>query len=77
MCGKFNTVHAVYQPLCTFYSLFRHICLRKISLLLARLESAYSLFWGTLRVWRQDFVSFMISRPILHNIGNEVTNCIQ
>ena len=39
-----------------------------LKLLLARLESAYSLIWGASRdlgkEWRGDLGTFMISRPI-------------
>ena len=34
------------------------------SLLLACLESAYSLICGALRIWQKDLGTFMISRPI-------------
>ena len=33
------------------------------NLLLAHLESAYSLIWGILQIWGQDLGTFMISRP--------------
>ena len=32
--------------------------------LLARLESAYLLIWGSHKIWAQDLDTFMISRPI-------------
>ena len=34
------------------------------ALLLARLESAYSLIQGARSIWEQDLGTFMISRPI-------------
>ena len=52
------------------YALYRILPLKQISkllfieILLACLESAYSLIWSAHRIWGQDLGTFMISGPV-------------
>ena len=59
--GTFVVPTFVLIPLNIVNFIIEFICMHY---LLARLESAYSLIWGSHKIWGQDLGTFMISRPI-------------